>query len=377
MDPSPTIKMQRDRSLDAARALLLTLGLVLHTGNIYTPGSTWLVHDSSTNIVFGWLTDFIHEFRMPGFFWLAGYFSALTMLKVGYGRTMKDRVLRLGVPLLSVWFLVNPIQLFLVDSTQTAEQTLRTGGLPPLFHLWFLADLLLIVPTVGLVHLAVRRWPKVFARASQLGPIQFLLLLTLLSVASSLLARTSRVAYVDLGGVTTLYRLSEALPYFAVGAMMQFSNPLRQRLLEVPLHVHGLGLLLAVLLILPMPALGPVPGEVQNALRIFVAWALISTVLRICTTFFKKRSPIVDSLVDASYTIYLFHHIIVVGLGYWLLGWNAPALLKFATVCLTTLAITWGIHRLFISRSRLLRFLLNGRKGPVPKSLARLSVSES
>jgi glucan biosynthesis protein C len=342
------------------------LGIALHAANIYAPGSTWLVHDSTTNVVLGWLAEFIHEFRMPGFFWLAGYFTALSLHKVGFRRTLADRLLRLGVPLLVVWIVVNRIQLGLVPLPHSASPG-GTGGMPPLFHLWFLVDLILIVPSVGLVGWALKRWPQALARLGQLRALPLVLLLTLVSTTLSVLVRASGVAYVDLLGLTTLYRLSDSVVFFAVGALMRLYRPLHLRFLELPVPVQGLGLALAMALTLPMPALGPVLRELQGMARIFVAWSMVATVMLVCKRLFDRKNAVVDSLVDASYSIYLFHHVLVVALGHWLLGWNAPAMLKFGLVCATTLAVTWSAHRLVISRSRGLRLVLNGRITRAPK----------
>ena len=87
--------------LDAARGVLLVLGVILHAANIYTIGGGWLVSDEKGNIFFDLLVGAIHEFRMPTFFWISGYFCALTWERSGGVKTLRRRVPRLAVPLIT------------------------------------------------------------------------------------------------------------------------------------------------------------------------------------------------------------------------------------------------------------------------------------
>ena len=71
---------ERFHALDALRAAMMLLGLVLHSAASYTRtplGDAWPYHDPHTNVAFDLLVFFIHLFRMPLFFVVAGFFAAL------------------------------------------------------------------------------------------------------------------------------------------------------------------------------------------------------------------------------------------------------------------------------------------------------------
>jgi fucose 4-O-acetylase-like acetyltransferase len=72
-------RVRRYHSLDALRAAMMLLGLVLHSAASYTRTplrAAWPYHDTHNSIVFDLLLFFIHLFRMPIFFVVAGFFAA-------------------------------------------------------------------------------------------------------------------------------------------------------------------------------------------------------------------------------------------------------------------------------------------------------------
>lgn len=71
--------LQRYHSFDSLRATMMLLGLVLHTAINYMTfptGDTWPYKDAQTSPTFDILVAFIHSFRMPTFFVIAGFFAA-------------------------------------------------------------------------------------------------------------------------------------------------------------------------------------------------------------------------------------------------------------------------------------------------------------
>ena len=60
--------------------------------------------------------------------------------------------------------------------------------------------------------------------------------------------------------------------------------------------------------------------------------------------FLNGPSHVFNYLADASYSIYLFHHVVVIGLGYALLTLPIPAVAKFGLIVVTTYAVTLALH---------------------------------
>src|SRR4051812_48978941 len=85
--------LARRSDLDALRAGAMLLGIVLHASLSFFP-MAWLVTDSRTDSAFGVVFSAIHGFRMPLFFVMCGFFSAMLLHKRGRGALVKHRFQR-------------------------------------------------------------------------------------------------------------------------------------------------------------------------------------------------------------------------------------------------------------------------------------------
>lgn len=93
----------RRHGLDALRALALGLGIVLHSLLAFVPDAGWLVADDRPGPAAGVAVYAIHLFRMTTFMLLAGYFGRMVLHRRGTGSYLRDRLLRIGLPLVVFW----------------------------------------------------------------------------------------------------------------------------------------------------------------------------------------------------------------------------------------------------------------------------------
>ncbi|MDN5805247.1 MAG: acyltransferase family protein, partial [Microlunatus sp.] len=93
----------RVHGLDALRAGALLLGIGLHSLLPFLPGLPWLVSDTRSTWLAGVPVYVIHLFRMALFMLLAGYFGRLTLQRRGPGRYLRDRMIRILLPLVVFW----------------------------------------------------------------------------------------------------------------------------------------------------------------------------------------------------------------------------------------------------------------------------------
>ena len=77
----------------------MLLGIVLHASLSFFP-SFWIVTDRRQSPGFGIVFSAIHGFRMPLFFVMSGFFSAMLLRRRGRGSLVKHRFLRVFLPLL-------------------------------------------------------------------------------------------------------------------------------------------------------------------------------------------------------------------------------------------------------------------------------------
>ncbi len=351
----------RNYSLDAARGILMMLGVVLHASNIYSISDGWLVEDRERNQTFEAISNAIHVFRMPAFFWIAGFFCALTFEKNGAGGLVRKRLPRLFIPLFSTWITLNLAQeLFKASITGQNMAGAVLDGIP-LYHLWFLIDLMLFI---GLAAALLPQLKRFVALGKRLETVPFWLMLPILalfSAAASVAARATGHAYDSVLGLTTLYRLATHLPFFAAGIYMYAHPGARLTFLRTPMLLVVATLPLAIYAGKYTHGQGLLIGEFAVLIEAFMVWLSVAAVLRLFHDLVRRDTYVTRFLSDSAYSVYLFHHILVVMLGSALLDYQIGAWLKFSIVCGTSLIVSALIHRLVISRNRVAHMLFNGK----------------
>ncbi|MEM9644454.1 MAG: acyltransferase family protein [Planctomycetota bacterium] len=88
----------RRHDLDALRAIAMLLGIVLHAALSFT-SVPWPVHDTQPGEIYHVLFACVHGFRMPLFFLLSGFFTAMLWRKRGLVSLVKHRCKRILLPL--------------------------------------------------------------------------------------------------------------------------------------------------------------------------------------------------------------------------------------------------------------------------------------
>ena len=145
----------RLHALDNLRAIMMWLGIVLHVSvNHLVTKSPLPWHDPVRSSAADLIFIFIHAFRMPVFFILAGFFVALLVAGRGVNGMLKHRLRRVGLPFLVFWppIFIATVLLVLVyvHMMATGRPGLDASLIPlapgqPMFstmHMWFMLYLL-------------------------------------------------------------------------------------------------------------------------------------------------------------------------------------------------------------------------------------------
>jgi surface polysaccharide O-acyltransferase-like enzyme len=124
----------RRYDLDALRAGAMLLGIALHASLSFFP-SFWMVTDSRQDPVFGIIFSAIHGFRMPLFFVMSGFFSAMLLHGRGRGALVKHRFRRVFLPLLLGMVTVVPATNW-VSSIAMKPASSKSGSARPAANIW-------------------------------------------------------------------------------------------------------------------------------------------------------------------------------------------------------------------------------------------------
>lgn len=363
--------------LDGARAVLMLLGVALHAADVFAEPNEWLVANDAGHPAFNLLVWFIHAFRMPAFFIIAGFFCAYSYRRFRPAGFLRSRLAKIGLPLAATALTFNLWQdIFLslqAGSADTLAGYFTDGHIGVFFtqglwqsHLWFLTYLVLyhlayaaLAPAMqclGLADLADR-----IATPSRQPLLASPYLLALLCIGPPALADLVPALWETVFAIFTGYHLLFYVPYFAFGAAAyrwraMLDGFCRFRALDLPMLAG------ALLIAYDQPEL--TGTDLDDAIHVYAyglsAWLLARLVFVACRAA-VSTGRIVAYLSDASFSVYLVHHLLVV-LGGWLVAQLAlPIVLEYFALVAGVCAIALALHHVLVLRHPLLRLLFNGR----------------
>ena len=117
LEPSKAVPATRIYFVDYLRAAFVSLVFLHDTSIAYGAGGSWYYTLPATSPgaagVLTLFTNFNQAWFMGLFFLLSGYFTPASYDRKGLKKFLKDRFIRLGIPLLVFFFVLNPITVYL------------------------------------------------------------------------------------------------------------------------------------------------------------------------------------------------------------------------------------------------------------------------
>lgn len=380
---------QRLHGLDFLRATMMLLGIVLHGAQMYMTmrlGFDYYIDPMQSPVMDGILI-FINTFRMPVFFFLSGFFTALLYQRHGVAPMVKNRYQRIVLPFV---ILLPPLAVILTLQWVAWENLSATGtpGLdlshvpyPHLLynnthHLWFLYYLMFIL-AIALALLGLWRTLSGSARtriAAAMGGINAagLPIICLLGLSVGWLAIAHYSGRIN-GGIT-FFPYWRSILYFGVCFGAGWALWYRQEALATLERRAWPYLGLASLCFVTALAAFFVQGDrgtptftllhpvlaLMNGLSVAF---YIAGFTGLFSRLFSDFNPRIRYLSDSAYWVYILHQPALLLFAMPMYGWNAPAGIKFLIVCTATTALCLWTYDLFVRDTRL-GVLLNGRTYP-------------
>ena len=380
---------ERLHALDALRASMMMLGIVFHIALYYmlTELPIWSKDPLNTSIVADWIVLFIHTFRMPIFFVIAGFFTHMMFLRQGSTGLLKNRFYRIGVPLILGLFILTPLFIYSILFSGTPQMLAAVASeQPPLIfyfiptswlHLWFLFFLLFFY----IVFIILNRVSQLFGesfcksctnsfrRLLQKPLLRILLLtlitaLTILPMNGDLLLPSALIPdlvflqaflfyFVFFGFGWMLYKHSDLLNTFTMGAWLQTAFGI----------LIGGVVLLAVILNADANGTTNTPTTVylKSIITALSAWLMFFGLMGLFLRYLNKPSVLMRYIVDASYWVYLIHIPLVFIFPGLLKSIDLSALIKMPITMLATTVVCFLSYDLFV-RNSFIGKVLNGHR---------------
>jgi glucan biosynthesis protein C len=361
--------------MDAVRGILMALGIVLHAANPYVPHLLWLVADPDKSPILALVVRIVHYFRMPGFFIVAGFFSAMGLSRASRAQFLQRRTVRLTLPLITTLLLLNLPQLWFMQwwidtrCTGLADCAVRIKPGTWIAHLWFLVYLIGYTVLLALLWPLVARLLKALASTrSALHEATEILLLILIAggmgVALAAAARVVPALYANAFGFLNAYDAFFYLVYFGAG-VLAFRRGLTRENILFPTASGWIALAGGAIGVATVAAVADqLPGTAGKVAHVFAdsAWSAVFALLAIwaLARLFRRPSAALKELADASYTIYLLHHVCIIVFAAWLSTIELPTMLEFCADVVVTLTLCVLVHHYFVSRHRRVRLVFNG-----------------
>jgi glucan biosynthesis protein C len=360
-----TGKTSRLFFIDHLRASLVILVVLHHVALVYGASVlTFYYFEPPFNdpLAFLVLLVFVlvnQAWFMGAFFLLAGYFTPGSYDRKGPGSFLKDRLLRLGIPLIIFVFVLSPISsigYWLMPASLTGITTPLTWQVYP--HLlgtgpmWFVAILLIF--TFGYAawrRLTRNRTSSSMSRSSLPSYLRigiFILVLALVSYLVRIIVPLGQEVnlFGDFLSFPTIAYLPQYLSFFVIGTVASRHNWFR----TLPSSMGVVGFVIAVVagvFLFPLafsghlfsleltPALANSLGNGHWQSAVYTLWdstfavGICLGVITLFRCFFDGQDRFGRFLSQHSYTVYVIHIPIVVFLGVALKGIELENFLKF------------------------------------------------
>ena len=353
----------RDLYIDRLRSIMTALVILHHTAITYGAIGGWFWYELkpsravSSQVLIQFCT--INQAYFMGFFFLlAGYFTPASLERKGYGAFLRDRLARLGLPLLGFILILGPLTAAIAHAADTgrfwevfpylAQHFILIPG-----PLWFAEALLIFC-------LAYCAWRAMFGRP--LAPAErtsrpvpsggtFLLSAFLTGIGAFAIRQFIHVG-VNIAALQLGY-FATYIVLFAAGIAAWRYDWIRQ------LNWHNAkAAIYAGAIALPLMPAGVAIAQITHSKGDFagglswhaalyalweplVAWGLIAAWLLFMRRFGNQPSAFWSWLNRRAYAVYIIHPPILVGISILLHPWAAPALVKFAVTGTLSCAACW------------------------------------
>lgn len=379
----------RIHALDNLRAIMMWLGIVLHVCINHLSGPSQLPWKDPQTSPFADLTLlFIHAFRMPVFFILAGYLAAMMVDTRGVRDMVRNRLRRIALPFAVFWpvLFVLMALLVLVFAHLMARGTIGldlavapkrpAGGVVfATMHMWFVYYLFWFCMLAALLCTARTMLPAVIVRAWRAGwdaLVQRWWGVLVLALPLALAGSAYRAGMLSPSGsfLPNPAELVYSGVFFTFGWQLY-----RHRAAQLPrLSAHYWTYLLAgtatfACVLALFGVFLKAPASIAR-IEVWIAftygltsWLWSLGLVGLFLRHMDHQNSVLRYLSDSSYWVYLVHIVGTMGVG--ILLFNAPlgAPGKIVVNVLATSALCLVSYHLFVRHTRI-GVLLSGKRQP-------------
>ena len=372
-----TKAVTRRYDLDWLRVMGILTVFIYHSARFFN-SETWHVKNATT--YFGvdvWETILVN-WMMPLIFVISGASVFYALGKGKPGQFITDKVLRLLVPLLFGMFTLDIVQMYFDRLTHGMFSGSLIEFLPHYFldgldgfggnfpwtgvHLWYLEMLFIF----SLVFLPLFLWLKrgsgqrVLAWLGNLlarpGAAYLLALPVILVVG--LMNRYTFWGSLGWGGGSIFSHLCFFISGFVIVSHAGLQNSIqRLRWLSLALVAVLLVTIFTLYMLVGEPAYGTAQYTLLYSLYGLWAWCWVLAILGFGMKHLNFSTPLLPRANEAVLPFYILHQPVLLCVGFFVVQWPIPDLLKWAIIMPTSFVIIVALYELLVRRFNLMRVL--------------------
>jgi fucose 4-O-acetylase-like acetyltransferase len=336
--------------LDNLRVAIIILVIAHHVGQAYGPtGGWWPIQEITRAPILGPFFTVNRSFFMSLFFMIAGYFTVMSCDTKGPRAFIKDRLLRLGLPVLVFGLIMIPMQLFVFappEGKSTSAWPIDVG------HLWFLEHLLIFSACYAMWQLI--RKDRAATEHNLVNPPGYLSIL-IFALALAVVSAVVRIWYpIDkwvylLGFIRVAFAdVPRDLSFFIIGViayrqgwLLRFSKGTGYVWLLVGTILAGLWYVYALGLRDVLSISGTAMGIIYPIWESFLCCGMCVGLTILFRERFDFQGRLGKAMAQSQYAAYIFHVPVVILFQLLILDFDLPPLAKFALVVLVSVPTTF------------------------------------
>ncbi|MFE3451907.1 DUF1435 family protein [Nonomuraea sp. NPDC059194] len=338
--------MRRLAYVDNLRVLLTVLVILHHVALTYGNIPAWYVFEQAedpSGLALDVLVMFDQAFFMGFFFLISGLFTPASYDRKGGGAFLRDRLVRLGIPLLAFLLLLRPLAMVGVRQDFDLPYWMFYLGSWDAGPMWFV-EVLLVFATV---YAVIRRYGRIPRQGPEQAPgaaaiAAYTLALAVVTFAWRLVVPVG--LYVPVLGLPTPSHLPQYASMFALGVLAHrrgWFATLSRRAGRLGFAAASAGTL--VLLPVRFMTGGALADLAQAAWEAVFAVGMIIGLLVLFRERFNTQGARGRFLSEQAYTVYIIHPVVLVALTYAFAWLHTAAVVTFAVVSALALPLCWGI----------------------------------
>ncbi len=337
---------------------------------------------------------FAITWMMPLIFVISGASLFYAVGKDGSGKFVKDKTLRLLVPLLVGDFTHASLQVYLERVTHGQFSGTYYQFLPQYFngfyeggnpasgnfaltgmHLWYLWWLFLFsILLYPLLHWLKGGGQRLLSRVGDGLALPGMIYLLALPVVLALMfvdPANPVMAKKEAGWSLVIYLWLLLSGFIVVSHAGVQASIQRLRWFSLVIAIVSIGAFLLVVFRSTPANFGTPQYALTFGLRGLAAWCCVLAALGFGMKYLNFSLPFLSHANEAVLPFYILHQTVLLTVGYFVVQWPIPDLLKWGTILLTSLAIIMGIYESLIRPFNVMRFLFglkSLRKQPAARS---------